>query len=81
LRELKILSIVLASVLGVILGIIALVFAVKQQKLSRNVWGRRGKILAIVGIILSIIVIAVNIYIAQNPEVLTQLLGISTLPY
>lgn len=72
---LGILSIIFASLNGIILGVIALVFASKQQNRSPNVWGRRGKILAVIGLILSIIVIALNIWAFSNPEFLDQLIS------
>lgn len=68
---LGILSIVFASAIGVILGIIALVFAVKQQNRSANSWGKAGKILAIIGIILSIAAIIASYYVL--PDVLRNL--------
>ncbi|MBU0467239.1 MAG: DUF4190 domain-containing protein [Nanoarchaeota archaeon] len=57
---LGIFSIVFASVNGVILGIIGLIFAVKQQKRAPNSWAKSGKILSIIGIILSIVVLIIS---------------------
>jgi len=54
---LGILSIVLASVPGIIFGIIGLFFASKQKKIHANKWSKAGFILAIIGIILSVVVI------------------------
>jgi len=64
---LGILSIMFASINGIILGVIALIFAKKQQKRSPNSWGKNGKILSIIGIILSIIIMIV---IITKPEIL-----------
>ncbi|MFH1425639.1 MAG: hypothetical protein ABIG28_02850 [archaeon] len=66
---LGILSIVFASANGVIFGIIGLIFANKQQKVSKNKWGKNGKILSIIGIILSIILIIILIV---KPELLAM---------
>ena len=63
-------SIVFASINGLILGIIALVFANKQQKKHYTKWGKNGKILAIIGIILSVIVIIITIVLSKNLGVL-----------
>ena len=59
---LGIFSIVFASVNGIILAVIALIFANKQQMRNANAWGKNGKTLAIIGIILSIVVIVVTVY-------------------
>jgi len=67
---LGILSILLAGLNGAILAIIALVFASKQK--PTNLWARRGKILAIIGLVLSILAIIAFAYLAQNPELLAQ---------
>lgn len=69
---LGILSIVFASINGIIFGIIALVFASKQQKRAPNAWGRRGKVLAIIGIVLSLIL---TVILLTNPGLLQQLGG------
>ncbi len=63
---LGIFSIVFASINGIILGIIALIFANKQQSRHPTVWGRKGKMLAIIGIILSIIVIILTVFYYKN---------------
>ena len=73
---LGILSIVFASVNGLILAIIALVFANKQTNNSANSWARAGKILSIIGIILSIIAIIVSIYYLKNMADLGGLYGL-----
>jgi hypothetical protein len=64
---LGIFSIMFASLNGIILGIIALIFANKQQKLFPNHWGKYGKVLSIIGIILSLIVMVILI---TKPEIL-----------
>lgn len=63
---LGILSIAFASLIGIALGITALVFAVKQQNRAPNSWGKAGKILAIIGIILSIAAIVASYYLASS---------------
>jgi Ni/Fe-hydrogenase subunit HybB-like protein len=63
---LGILSIIFASANGIILAIIALVFASKQQKKYANSWSRAGKILSIIGIILSILAIIISVYYLKN---------------
>jgi protein-S-isoprenylcysteine O-methyltransferase Ste14 len=71
---LGILSILFSSFYGVILGVIGIVFAAKQQKISPNKWSRAGKILSIIGTILSIVVIIFLIVgIKSNPELLNSL--------
>jgi len=67
---LGILSILFAGLNGAILAIIALVFASKQT--PKNPWSRKGKILAIIGLILSILAIISLAYLSQNPELLAK---------
>ncbi len=70
---LGIMSIVLASLPGLLLGITAFVFAVKQEKYNKNKWTKAGKVLSIIGVILSIAAIVASIYILKNTDVLNQL--------
>lgn len=63
---LGILSIVFASFYGLILSIIALVFANKQNARQKNSWSKAGKILAIIGIILSVITIIATVFYFQD---------------
>lgn len=72
---LGILSIVFASLNGIVIGVISLIFANKQQARNPNVWGKNGKALAIVGIILSVVVIILNVWLLKNSQTITQLLG------
>ncbi len=75
---LGILSITLSTVPGIILGIVAIVFANKQHKLEKNSWSRAGKLLGIIGIILGIIAVIAGLWIAsQDPEFLAQQIGLS----
>jgi|SRR3989338_2972067 len=60
---------------GIILGIISLVFANKQQKRKANRWGKNGKVLAIIGIILSVVFSILFLWLLQNPEIQLQLLN------
>jgi len=60
---LGILSIVFAGINGVILGVVALIFANIQQKSYKTKWGNAGVILSIIGIILSIIMVFVLLYL------------------
>ena len=41
--------------LGVILGLISLIFGLKQRRVNRNSWSKSGIILSIIGIVLSIL--------------------------
>ena len=41
--------------LSIILGIVALVFALKQKKKSPNAWSKAGLILSIIGIVLGVV--------------------------
>ncbi|SRR3989344_217829 len=66
---------------GLVLGIVGLVFSKKQKMLGENVWSRRGKILGIISIILGIVLFIISIiiafYFAQNPLAIPQLRGLS----
>jgi uncharacterized BrkB/YihY/UPF0761 family membrane protein len=73
---LGILSIVLASAngMGIILGIIGIVFSKKQEKIGKNKWSKAGFILNLIGIILGIVLLTVFIiYILKNPELYENL--------
>jgi protein-S-isoprenylcysteine O-methyltransferase Ste14 len=72
---LGILSIVFSSppLNGLILGILGFIFAKKQQNRNPNIWSRRGKILSIIGMILSVVFLIFLAWIAKNPEYLDQL--------
>lgn len=63
---LGILSIVFASVNGIILAIIGLVFAYKQSKHHENNWSKAGRILSIIGIVVSLLAIAVSVWYLRN---------------
>jgi hypothetical protein len=69
-----ILSIIFSSppLNGIILGILGFIFANKQQKHNPNVWGRRGKVLAVIGILLSVAFFIFLLWLAQNPQYLDQ---------
>ncbi len=56
---LGILSILFLSSGGIVLGIIGLVFSLKQKKLSANSWSKAGAYLNIIGIILGIIALVI----------------------
>lgn len=71
---LGILSIVISSITGVILGFIGLIFALKQKKINKNSWSKAGMILNIIGIIIGVILFAFALYsFLKNPELLAQL--------
>jgi vacuolar-type H+-ATPase subunit I/STV1 len=63
---LGIFSIVFASINGIILGIIGLIFAIKQQNKTPTSWGKAGEILAIIGIVLSILAIIVSAFFLND---------------
>ena len=67
---LGILSILFAGVNGMILAIISLVFASKQN--PQNIWSKRGKLLAIIGLILSVVTLIAFAWLSQNPEILAK---------
>lgn len=48
---------VFAPLTGLILGVLALFFAMAQKKSHKNKWAKHGMILAIIGIILNILLI------------------------
>lgn len=47
---------------GVLLGIVGIVFAIKQKRVSKNSWSKAGLILSILGIILNIVALLVSVY-------------------
>ena len=59
---------------GVILGVISLMFANKQNKHHKNSWSKAGKILSIIGIILSVLFFIFILWSQKNPEFYTKLL-------
>lgn len=70
---LGILSIVFSSASGIILGIVGLIFSLKQKKRMKNSWSKAGFILNIIGIILGIIILIYAAYaIANNPDIIAQ---------
>ena len=52
--------------LGLVLPIVGTILSVRQSKLNRTEWSRVGKILGIVGIIISIVVTVVYTYLIIN---------------
>ena len=54
---LGILSIFNLSFIGVLMGIVGLVFSIKQHKTNKNSWSKAGIILNIIGIVIGIILI------------------------
>lgn len=73
-----ILSIVLSSGngIGITLGVIGLIFGVKQKKIRKNGWSKTGLILNIIGILLGIVFLIYTVtYIINNPELISQLQG------
>ncbi len=66
-----------SSAIGsLILGIVALVFATKQQKKTPNSWGKAGKILSIISLAIGIITIILIIHnYIKNPLAYNQLLN------
>ena len=59
--------------LSVVIGIIGLLFSMKQKKVNRNKWSKAGMILNILGIVLGII--AVYILLNYGNSLLSQLPG------
>lgn len=70
---LGIISVVLSSAPGILLGIIGLVFSFKQKKIAKNKWALAGTILNIIGIVigLAIFIFALNA-ILNNPNFISQ---------
>jgi drug/metabolite transporter (DMT)-like permease len=56
---LGIISIAFSSMIGVLLGIIGLIFAFNQSKIEKNKWAKAGKILNIIGVLLGIVAIVI----------------------
>ena len=63
---LGILAVNFASVFGIVPGILGLIFGIKQNKISRNNWGKWGIILSLIALILSVLVIVLNLWLAKN---------------
>ena len=61
-----ILSILSLSVVGIAMGIVGLIFGLRQHKLARNKWSQVGIILNIIGIILGIIAVIFLVNYAQD---------------
>jgi hypothetical protein len=61
-----------APVVGIILGIVGFFLASAQEKRDRNSWSKAGKILSIFGIIFSIAIFLIAIWLSKNPELLAQ---------
>ena len=61
-----IMSIVIASGVGIVFGIVGLVFALIQNKKSRNKWSKAGIILSIIGIVLGFLVIVFFVKYTQT---------------
>lgn len=71
---LGILSIIFASFNGLILSVIALIFANKQRKINANKWSKAGKILGIIGLVISIaLIVLIIVGLATNPDLLSSL--------
>ena len=49
-----ILSILSLSVIGIVMGIVGLLFSLKQKKVNKNKWSKSGFVLNIIGIIFGI---------------------------
>ncbi len=58
---------------GLIFGILVLIFGIKQRKIMRNGWSRAGIILGIITIILAIIIWIVAVYLLNNPEFISSI--------
>lgn len=80
---LGILSVVLAFLpwgpaLSILFGIIGLILGFMQKRRGQTRLGRAGMILSIIGIVLSVLAIAIAyVYLKNNPELLAQLQGVS----
>lgn len=73
---LGILSLVSASPIAILLGIIGLIFGVKQKRKQQNRWSTWGITLNIIGIIIGIIMIIVAVrIIASDPSLLQSISG------
>lgn len=67
-----VLSIVSLSAAGIVMGILAVIFAYQQNKRDANKWSKAGKILGIIGIVLGIIMLIV-VYWAVSSDLLANL--------
>ena len=64
-----------APFLGVILGVVGFFLASTQEKREKNSWSKAGKILSIFGVIFSIIIFLVALWVSKNPEFYSQITG------
>lgn len=55
------------------LGIVALIFANKQNSISANKWSKNGRTLAIIGIILGVVLLVATFWAIRNIPQLQQL--------
>jgi|TARA_Y100000296_G_C5047400_1_gene193023 hypothetical protein len=56
-----------------VLGIVGLIFSLKQKKVSKNKWSKYGIVLNIAGIVISVLVLAAITYVQNNPELFNQI--------
>ncbi len=63
-------------VITLILGVVGLVFSLKQKKISKNGWAKVGVRLNLIGIVLSLAILIAGIllvrFLVNNPEVMAQ---------
>lgn len=63
---------------SLILSILAIIFANKQNNISKSVLARWGKTTGIISLIISLVIIfALVIYVLKNPETFNQLSAIT----
>ena len=63
-------------IITLILGVVGLIFSLKQKKISKNGWGKVGIRLNRIGMVLSLTILIAGIlfvrYLVNNPEVIAQ---------
>jgi len=70
---------ILQPIAGALSGVVGLVLSSKQNKGSPDKWSSAGRILSIIGIIVSILILILGIiaikYLVNDPNLLAQLQG------
>ena len=61
---------------GLLLGVLGLIFAYKQDKIAKNKWSKAGKIVGFASIIIGIIsTVVIIIYLSAHPESYPSMFG------
>ena len=61
--------------IGFILAIAGFFLSSAQEKREKNSWSKAGKILSIIGAVLSVLSYLLALWISKNPELIQQIYG------